>query len=41
MRYGASISYRFGQLKASVKKTRRSIINDDVKSGGESTGGGE
>ena len=41
MRYGASISYRFGQLKASVKKTRRSITNDDVKSGGESTGGGE
>lgn len=38
MRYGMSISYRIGELKASVKKAARSIDNDDVKGGG---GGGE
>lgn len=35
---GVSVSYRIGELKASVKKAARSINNDDVK-GGE--GGGE
>lgn len=35
--YGFSISYRIGELKASVKKAARSIDNDDVKGGG---GGG-
>lgn len=44
--YGINISWRFGELKAQVKKTARSINNDDVKSGGGgnsagSTGGGE
>ena len=39
LRYGASISYRFGELKASVKKARRGISNDDVKGGGENSGG--
>lgn len=41
--FGISISYRIGELKASVKKAARSINNDDVKGGGEgaSTGGGE
>lgn len=41
--YGFSISYRFGELKASVKKAARSIDNDDVKGGGGgggNTGGG-
>lgn len=38
MRFGFSVSYRFGELKASVKKTERTISNDDVKSG-ESKGG--
>ena len=33
-RVGLSISYRFGELKASVKKAARTISNDDVKSGG-------
>lgn len=33
-RYGLSISWRFGELKAQVKKTARSINNDDVKAGG-------
>ena len=33
-RYGISISWRFGELKAQVKKASRSIMNDDVKGGG-------
>ena len=39
-RYGISISWRFGELKAQVKKTARSIENDDTKSGGNSGGSG-
>ena len=39
-RYGVGVSYRIGNLKASVKKVARSINNDDVKSGGDSSGGG-
>ena len=39
-RFGFSISYRIGELKASVKKAARSISNDDVK-GGEGSSGGE
>ena len=35
--YGLSISWRFGELKAQVKRTARSINNDDVKSGGNSS----
>lgn len=40
--YGFSISYRIGELKASVKKAVRSIDNNDVKGaeGGGNTGGG-
>ena len=38
-RFGFSISYRIGELKANVKKAARSISNDDVKGGGN--GGGE
>ena len=37
--FSLSISYRIGELKASVRKAERSISNDDVK-GGESSGGG-
>ena len=33
-RFGISVSYRIGELKASVKKAARSISNDDVKGGG-------
>ena len=41
-RFGVCISYRIGELKASVKKAARTISNDDVKSsGGEGGGGGE
>lgn len=40
--FGMSISYRIGELKASVKKAARTISNDDVKGGGGegSQGGG-
>lgn len=38
--FGFNISYRIGELKAAVKKTARSIQNDDVKSGGEGGGSG-
>lgn len=39
-RFGVSISYRIGELRASVKKAARTISNDDVKSGGGEGGGG-
>ncbi|MDE5710425.1 TonB-dependent receptor [Bacteroides sp.] len=39
-RFGISVSYRIGELKASVKKAARTISNDDVKSGGSGNGGG-
>lgn len=40
--FGMSVSYRIGELKASVKKAARSISNDDVKGGGGEGGqGGE
>lgn len=38
-RFGISLSYRLGELKASVKKAARSISNDDVKGGGNGSGG--
>ena len=48
MRFGIGLSYRFGSLKASVKKASRTIENDDVmkgsssssQEGGSSQGGG-
>ena len=33
-RFYFSVTYRFGSLKASVKKAERGIENDDVKGGG-------
>lgn len=39
-RFGVSVSYHIGELKASVKKAARTISNDDVKSGGGEGGGG-
>lgn len=39
-RFGVSVSYRIGELRASVKKAARTISNDDVKSGGGEGGGG-
>ena len=38
-RFGISVNYRLGELKASVKKAARSISNDDVKGGGNGSGG--
>lgn len=38
--FGMSISYRIGELRASVKKAARSINNDDVKDGGGGAQGG-
>ncbi len=35
MRFGLSVSYRIGELKAGVKKAMRTISNDDVKSDGQ------
>ena len=37
-RFSLSISYRIGELKASVKKAERTISNDDVKGSGNSGG---
>ncbi len=34
LRYGVSVNFRIGELKASVKKAERTISNDDMKSGG-------
>ena len=39
-RFSLSISYRIGELKASVKKAERTISNDDVKGGGGNNSGG-
>lgn len=39
-RYGLRISYRIGELKSGVKKARRGISNDDMKSGGGSSSSG-
>lgn len=36
--YGFNISWRFGELKAQVRKAARSINNDDLKSGGSNAG---
>lgn len=38
-RVGLSLTYRFGNLKSSVKKVSRTISNDDLKSGGNQQGG--
>ncbi|MDR0938789.1 MAG: TonB-dependent receptor [Mediterranea sp.] len=38
-RFGVSVSYRIGELKAGVKKAERSISNDDVKGSGGGEGG--
>ena len=40
-RFAVTVSFRIGELKASVRKAERSISNDDVKSGGGNSGGGE
>lgn len=37
--FGISLSWRFGDLKAQVKRAQRGISNDDVKDGGGQQGG--
>jgi len=40
--FSINFSFRFGEMKGEVKKSRRSINNDDVKAGsGGNSGGGE
>ncbi|WP_165040683.1 TonB-dependent receptor domain-containing protein [Dysgonomonas sp. ZJ709] len=39
--FGIRISFRFGEMKAQIKKTKRGITNDDVMSGGSDQGGGQ
>jgi len=42
--FGLSVSFRFGEMKAQIKKTKRGITNDDGMSGGDqggSQGGGQ
>ena len=39
--FGIGVSYRFGSLKDAIKKVKRGIKNDDVKSGGNGNGSGE
>ena len=42
-RFEVSLSYRFGEMKEQIKKTKRGIANDDMMSsgGGEGGGGGQ
>ena len=40
-RFSLSISYRIGELKASVRKAERTISNDDVKGGGSNNSSNE
>lgn len=37
--FGINVSWRFGELKAQVKRTSRSINNDDLKAGGSENSG--
>lgn len=38
--FSLNLSYRIGSLKESVKKASRTIVNDDIKEGGNASGGG-
>ena len=38
-RFGINISYRFGSLKSSVKKSSKTIENDDLIGSGKQSGG--
>lgn len=40
-RFGVSLSWRFGSMNVNVKRTERSIINDDVMKGGGNGSGGQ
>ena len=38
--FSVSVSYRFGEMKAQIKKTQRTITNEDQMQGGSSNSGG-
>ena len=37
--FGISVSFRFGEMKAQIKKAQRSINNDDNMGGGQGNQG--
>ena len=39
--FRVNLSYRFGQMKGEIKKAKRGIKNDDLKSGDGNSGGGQ
>lgn len=39
--FGFAVSFRFGEMKSQIKKTQRSISNDDNIGGGQGSQGGE
>ncbi|MDL2214639.1 TonB-dependent receptor family protein [Dysgonomonas sp. OttesenSCG-928-M03] len=39
-RFGLSVSFKFGEMKSRIKKTKRSITNDDSMGGGSGGDGG-
>lgn len=39
--FGISVSFRFGEMKAQIKKAQRSINNDDSMGGGQGNQGGQ
>ena len=39
--FSFNVSYKFGQMKGEIKKARRTIKNDDLKSGGDSNEAGK
>jgi outer membrane receptor protein involved in Fe transport len=39
--FGVSVSFRFGEMKAQIKKAQRSINNDDNMGGGQGNQGGQ
>ncbi len=41
MRLGLSVSFKFGELKSQIKKTKRGISNDDVINNSGGNGGGQ
>jgi len=39
--FGLTASYRFGEMKAQIKKAQRGINNEDVKAGDGQSGGAQ
>jgi hypothetical protein len=38
--FRVNVGYRFGQMKGEIKKAKRGIRNEDLKSGGDNSSGG-